>query len=188
MSSDITVAGDPLAAPARLALPTAPAVRPSVARLAGLAAKYTAEVAQALDTVEYDPVSRWYRLLHAADDHEVWLLSWLPGQGTGLHDHGGSSGVFSVVSGELHERSLVVTPLRRAGARERVLRPGGSRVFGPTYVHEVTNMGTEPAVSVHVYAPRLTAMTMYDADHEVLSRPGTEPLAQLRVERSGEHW
>lgn len=188
MSSDITVAGDPLAAPAHLAVPPASVTRPTVARLSGLATRYAAEVAGALDAVQYDPVSRWYRLLHADHDHEVWLLSWLPGQGTGLHDHGGSSGVFTVVSGELHERSLIVTPLRRAGARERVLRPGTTRVFGPTYVHEVTNMGTEPAVSVHVYAPRLTAMTMYDADHDVLSRPGTDPLQRLRVERSGEHW
>ena len=33
-----------------------------------------------------------------------WLLSWLPGQGTGLHDHGGSAGAFAVVRGTLHER------------------------------------------------------------------------------------
>ncbi|WP_436777293.1 cysteine dioxygenase [Yinghuangia sp. YIM S09857] len=188
MSSDITVAGDPLAAPAHLAVPPAPVTRPTVARLSGLATRHAAEVAATLHTVEYEPVSRWYRLLHSADDHEVWLLSWLPGQGTGLHDHGGSSGVFTVVAGELHERSLVVTPLRRAGARERVLGAGATRVFGPSYVHEVTNVGTEPAVSVHVYAPRLTAMTMFEADHEVLSRPGGEPLPRLRVERSGEHW
>jgi mannose-6-phosphate isomerase-like protein (cupin superfamily) len=153
MSSDITVAGDPLAAPATLALPTAPPVRTGVGRLAGLAARYAAEVAAAPHTVGFDPVSRWYRLLHSADDHEVWLLSWLPGQGTGAHDHGGSSGVFAVVTGELHEQ---------AGSGERVLRPGVTRVSGPGAVHAITNMGTEPAVSVHVYAPRLTAMTPYE--------------------------
>lgn len=187
MSSDITVAGDPLAAPPHLAVQPAP-VSVTVARLAGLAARHAARVAASLDTVQYDPVSRWYRLLHSADDHEVWLLSWLPGQGTGLHDHGGSSGVFTVVSGELHELSLVVSPLRRAGARERVLRTGTTRAFGASYVHEVTNMGTEPAVSVHVYAPRLTTMNMYDSHGQALDRSGEGPLPHLRVERSGEHW
>ncbi|NUS53467.1 MAG: cysteine dioxygenase, partial [Streptomycetaceae bacterium] len=45
---------------------------------------------------------------------------------------------------------------------ERVLRPGVTRVSGPGAVHAITNMGTEPAVSVHVYAPRLTAMTPHE--------------------------
>lgn len=188
MSSDITVAGDPLAAPPLLAVQPAPVTTVTVARLAAVAAKHASRVAASLDTVRYDPVSRWYQLLHAADDHEVWLLSWLPGQGTGLHDHGGSSGVFTVVTGELHELSLVVSPLRRAGARERRLGPGSTRAFGASYVHEVTNMGTEPAVSVHVYAPRLTTMNMYDARDLSLDRPGDGLLPQLRVERSGEHW
>ncbi|MYW00093.1 cysteine dioxygenase family protein [Streptomyces sp. SID3343] len=187
MSSDITVAGDPLAAPARLALPVAPAVRPAVARLAALARQHADLVAAELDQVRYDPVSRWYKRLAATEDMEIWLLSWLPGQGTGLHDHGGSSGVFTVVSGELHERSLVITPLRRAGARERVLTAGSARVFGPTYVHEVTNMGTEPAVSVHVYAPKLNSMTLYDGTADI-ARPSFEPLRRLGVERSGEQW
>ena len=187
MSSDITVAGDPLAAPARLALPVAPPVRPAVAHLAALARQHAGIVANALDQVRFDPVTRWYKRLAATQDMEVWLLSWLPGQGTGLHDHGGSSGVFTVVSGELHERSLVVTPLRRAGARERVLTPGTQRVFGPTYVHEVTNMGTEPAVSVHVYAPRLESMTMYDPEEDI-TRPSFAPLRALGVKRSGEQW
>src|SRR3712207_8332217 len=34
---------------------------------------------------------------------QVWLLSWLPGQGTGLHDHGGSAGALAVVRGTLSE-------------------------------------------------------------------------------------
>ncbi|MFI1585890.1 cysteine dioxygenase [Embleya sp. NPDC020630] len=187
MSSDITVAGDPLAAPAVLALPVAPPVRPAVARLAALARQHAGLVAADLDQVRYDPITRWYKRLAATEDLEVWLLSWLPGQGTGLHDHGGSSGVFTVVSGELHERSLVVTPLRRAGARERVLAPGATRVFGPTYVHEVTNMGTEPAVSVHVYSPRLASMNLYDAAEDI-ARPSFAPLRRVGVERSGEQW
>jgi hypothetical protein len=30
---------------------------------------------------------RWYQRVTCDDDHEVWLLSWLPGR-TGFHDHG----------------------------------------------------------------------------------------------------
>ena len=51
----------------------------------------------------FNPVDRWYHRLHVADDHEVWLLTWLPGQGTDWHDHGGSAGAFHVFGGTLTE-------------------------------------------------------------------------------------
>jgi hypothetical protein len=41
-------------------------------------------------------------------------------------------------------------------------------------VHQVTNAGTVPAVSVHVYTPRLTVMNTYRVDGRVLVRTGTE--------------
>ena len=40
------------------------------------------------------------------DDYEAWLLTWLPGQSTGLHDHGGSAGAFTVLSGVVEESTL----------------------------------------------------------------------------------
>ena len=96
-----------------------------------------------------------------------WLLSWLPGQGTVLHDHGGSSGAFAVVRGTLSE---VVAA--REGAAE--LSAGRVRHFGPHHVHRVTNHGPEAAVSVHVYTPRLTVVNTYRVDGRVLVRTGTE--------------
>src|SRR6478735_5375787 len=35
--------------------------------------------------------------------YEAWLLTWLPGQGTGLHDHAGSAGAFILLAGTLTE-------------------------------------------------------------------------------------
>src|SRR5919197_573149 len=46
---------------------------------------------------------RWYQRLRADDEHEIWLIAWLPGQSTGFHDHGGSSGAFAVALGTLEE-------------------------------------------------------------------------------------
>ena len=86
----------------------------------------------------------------------MWLLSWLPGQGSGRHDHGPSSGLLTMLDGTLTERAL--TP---AGHTPRTLRPGSQRFFAPGYVHEVANDTLEPAVSLHVYFPGLTTMTMY---------------------------
>ncbi|PWR13081.1 cysteine dioxygenase [Micromonospora acroterricola] len=106
--------------------------------------------------LRYDPAERWYARLATADDHEVWALSWLPGQGTDLHDHGGSAGAFRVVAGTLTEETVVSGRLR-----PRPLAAGAGRRFGPRHVHVVTNRGAEPAVSVHVYRPALVRMTRY---------------------------
>ena len=87
----------------------------------------------------------------------IWLLSWLPGQHTDLHDHGGATGAFTVVSGTLTESTA-----RQDGSGERSqqLVAGQSRAFGPNYIHQVRNLGVDPAVSIHVYRP-FRVMTHY---------------------------
>ena len=35
---------------------------------------------------------RWFTRLHGDDELDVWLISWVPGHTTELHDHGGSLG------------------------------------------------------------------------------------------------
>jgi hypothetical protein len=106
---------------------------------------------------------------------EVWLLSWVPGQGTALHDHGPSAGAFAVAEGVLTER---VIGAGRRGRRPREvtgeLAAGQVRWFGPRYVHQVRNADSTPAVSVHVYAPRLTVMNTYRIEHGGLQLVGTE--------------
>ncbi|MQA14133.1 MAG: cysteine dioxygenase [Pseudonocardiaceae bacterium] len=96
------------------------------------------------------------RLLDHSPDEQVWLLSWLPGQGTGVHDHGPASGAFAVAAGTLTEH---VAGSSRAGT-PRQLDAGRARAFGPHYVHELANTGTIPAVSVHVYTPEPFAMSV----------------------------
>src|SRR5215212_1753614 len=154
---------------------------------AGLAAALAAAAGHWLHIVEFRAGSRWTHLLptaQAADvldgslhpelaDAQVWLLSWLPEQGTPLHDHGTSAGAFAVVRGTLAEQ---VVAAGRTGVRESAddLTPGRVRHFGPHYVHQVTNTGIEPAVSVHVYTPGLSWMNTYAVDGGALRRTGTE--------------
>ncbi|GAA3433100.1 cysteine dioxygenase [Kutzneria kofuensis] len=111
--------------------------------------------------LRYDPVERWTALVRSTSSYEVWLMSWLPGQGAELHDHGGAEGAFTVVSGVLTE--LVGRP-GHAGEAMHVLHPGQSRVFGPNYVHQMRNAGVDPAVSIHVFGPTRQRMTPYRFD------------------------
>jgi hypothetical protein len=121
--------------------------------------------------VHFDTADRWYTRLTDAGGHEAWLLTWLPGQGTGWHDHGGSAGAFLVVSGQLREDTV-------AGTRR--LATGAGRRFGERHVHRVVNDGALPAISLHVYSPALTSMTRYDVVGG--------SLVKLNVERAGADW
>jgi predicted metal-dependent enzyme (double-stranded beta helix superfamily) len=123
---------------------------------------------------------RWYHRLAVADDHEVWLLTWLPGQGTDLHDHGGSSGAFLVFGGSLIEETVTLAPGGGPRIAARELGEGAGRRFGPRHIHRVTNRSSRPAISVHVYGPALTTMTRY--------RIGQQTLEVLAVEAAGAQW
>lgn len=158
MLSDIQIGGDPLAFPHLL--PPAPAHPVTVADFAGLARALAADRDAWAPLVDYDPVTRWYHRLRTGPGYEVWLLSWLPGQRSGAHGHGPSSGVLTVLEGELTER---------ANHTPRTLTPGAQRVFAPGYVHEVVNDALTPAVSLHVYFPALTEMPMHE-DHDSAAR------------------
>jgi quercetin dioxygenase-like cupin family protein len=163
--SDLQIAGDILEVPHLLQPPREhPA---TVAEFAGLARSIAADRSQWEHLVRYDATTRWYHRLRAvpqalgsarageaAIGYEVWLLSWLPGQGSGPHDHGPSSGVLTVLDGTLTERT---------GHGTHAWGPGAQRVFAPGYVHEVVNDTLEPAVSLHVYYPGLTEMPMHAA-------------------------
>ncbi|MQY16069.1 hypothetical protein SRB5_62610 [Streptomyces sp. RB5] len=147
--TDIQIGGDPLACPHLR--PPAPVHPSTVAEFAGLARRIAEDRAGWAPLVRYDAASRWYHRLRTGPGYEVWLLSWLPGQGSGAHDHGPSSGVYAVLEGELTEHT---------SAGRRSLAPGARHVFAPGYAHEVVNDQLSPAVSLHVYFPGLTEMPM----------------------------
>lgn len=119
--------------------------------------------------IDYDADDRWHQRVYRDLRVDVWLISWLPSQGTQLHDHGGSSGAFTVLSGTLSEAVL-----RGDELADRDHAAGSSVGFGSRYVHDVRNLSERPAVSVHAYSAPLTSMTYYDLADGVLS-----PIASL---------
>ena len=123
--------------------------------------------------VDFDPEQRWHQRVYRDRRVDVWLISWLPTQGTQLHDHGGSAGSFTVLSGTLTE--AVVTGGSSILDHER--GAGESVGFGAHYVHDVRNTSDAPAISVHAYSPPLTTMTYYD-----LAEGKLETIASLATD------
>ncbi|OBB94290.1 cysteine dioxygenase [Mycobacterium sp. 852002-40037_SCH5390672] len=130
---------------------------------------------------------RWFTRIHGDEELDVWLISWVPGQPTELHDHGGSLGALTVLSGSLNEYRWDGRALRR-----RRLDAGDQAGFPLGWVHDVVwaprpvavpiagapGAGTaqlQPTLSVHAYSPPLTAMSYYEiTDRKTLRRERTE--------------
>ncbi|MFV1364943.1 cysteine dioxygenase family protein [Mycolicibacterium elephantis] len=117
---------------------------------------------------------RWFTRLHGDDELDIWLISWVPDRSTELHDHGGSLGALTVVSGALRE-----TRWDGAALRHRRLSAGDQAAFPLGWVHDVVwapdRNDSVPTLSVHAYSPPLTAMSYYDVTHRnTLRRRRTE--------------
>jgi rhodanese-related sulfurtransferase len=120
---------------------------------------------------------RWYERQYHGPDYDIWVISWLPGQSTGFHDHGASSGAFVVATGILEEH--------HPDEQTRVIHPGKPRAFGPDYAHDVRNVSLAPAISIHAYSPPLTEMNEYELDG---SRLVPRERASGRAETLDQEW
>lgn len=112
---------------------------------------------------------RWFTRVHGDDDLDIWLISWVRGHATELHDHGDSLGALTLLSGALDEFRWDRDELRR-----RRLEAGDQAAFPLGWVHDVVwaptssksatseSIAVGPTLSVHAYSPPLTTMSYYD--------------------------
>jgi hypothetical protein len=120
-----------------------------------------------------EPTRRVWDLIAVSPAFEAWVIGWPPGGAIELHDHGGSSGAVVVVGGELVEMAVGEDRHGALVMSRTVLSASASVSFGIAHVHEIVNLGPGPAISVHLYGPRLTAMTYYDFSDGLLEARAT---------------
>jgi predicted metal-dependent enzyme (double-stranded beta helix superfamily) len=138
--------------------------------------------------VHGNPDRRCYELVYEDDRMDAWILSWMPGQGTGFHDHYISGVGLCVAQGCVREDMMVYG----SEPQSRLLREGATRQGGPGYIHRVNHDVGTPAVTVHVYSPRLDWVGQYRlAEDGVVQRevrPGRNELTeQLIADGALEH-
>jgi predicted metal-dependent enzyme (double-stranded beta helix superfamily) len=131
--------------------------------------------------IHADTERRRYELLYEDERMDAWILSWMPGQGTGFHDHYISGVGLSVAAGCVREDLMVYGREHQP----RQLRAGDTRQGGPGYIHRVTHADGLPAVTVHVYSPRLDWVGQYrlgeDGTVQREVRPGRNELTEQLI-------
>jgi predicted metal-dependent enzyme (double-stranded beta helix superfamily) len=132
--------------------------------------------------VRFSSPQRWWARLALTEEVELWLLSWLPGQHTAPHDHGGAFGAFSVVLGSLSENYRYPGGL----IGKRTHATGSALGFGAGRAHQVWNTGLAKAASVHAYSPPLVPTREYSSLWNIPAvippLPPARSLEELRKE------
>jgi hypothetical protein len=146
-----------------------PEPRLTPAQLRDVTRKYAAQPETWKPLLRYVDDDHWSIRVHASENLDIWLITWLRSQSTSLHDHGNSAGAFTVVGGRLCE-------YQATGDRLEV-GEDSSRSFGVGYVHDVYNRYDEAAVSIHAYSPPLTSMSYYEETESGLALLRTDATA-----------
>ncbi|WP_426757001.1 cysteine dioxygenase [Myxococcus sp. Y35] len=144
-------------------LPERPEAIPSVAWLVERLRSSKVDWGLLKKLVRFDAAGYSRRTLARTPACELLLVSWLPGQASGVHDHGGSGGASWLVEGTLRETRYAwagdrLTPERIVGASE-----GDVLVELPETIHRIDNASRHGAVSLHLYAPPMAGMTRYES-------------------------
>ncbi len=118
---------------------------------------------------------REWRLIAHTEAFDAWLIAWPPGGTVALHDHGPSQGALSVIAGTLVEAVPWRDDTGRLALRRQDVGVGTTLGFRAGHVHDVTNESDTHALSLHVYAPALTEMTLYELRADRLVARGVRP-------------
>ena len=117
-----------------------------------------------------DPGRRRYRLLYEDDRVDSWLIMWMPGQGTGFHDHAISGVGLVGVDGAVTEKQMRLP----SGSFDVEVRNGDTREGPAGYIHSVAHLEGTPAITIHSYSPPLMEVAQYRVDENGVLRRETE--------------
>ncbi len=98
-------------------------------------------------------------------EFELLVLCWEPGQTTTVHDHAGSLNFIRVHHGRLTSRLFArSTDGGLDLVSEETLEPAAHTAVDRPEIHQLANLSNDRLITVHVYAPPLRKLRVYDVD------------------------
>ena len=107
--------------------------------------------------VRHNPGQRYFQLIDRDQQREIYVICWMDDHDTGFHDHDISCGAVHVVEGGIFEERLGFG----SDHIERLVGPGETIRFAPSYIHRFRPKDGIPTVTVHVYSPPLQTIGAY---------------------------
>ncbi len=108
-------------------------------------------------------------LVYRNELYELILITWMPGQRTPIHDHGGGRCWVQILAGELCFKNYEMPKDLEAPFLPKAL--GGAELYGigcTDYIddgialHTIANVGNEKAASLHLYSRPIERCRKYD--------------------------
>lgn len=118
---------------------------------------------RALAQARFDDLAYRRELIERGDGFELYLMTWLPGQATCIHDHGQAVTACEILRGALLEERFALhrgNHVRKLG--DELGRPGVVEVHGADVIHRVTAI--EPTISLLLYLPGAGAYNTFELE------------------------
>ena len=125
------------------------------------------------DRIRFSPTGYQRNLVREGPFYRMLVLCWTPGQFSPIHDHAGSTCAVRVIRGTASETVCQQT-------EHEVLQQTSHWVSGDVFggsdgdIHAVGNFAPNdtPLVTLHVYSPPLTRMSLYSLeDRQLVPQP-----------------
>ena len=121
------------------------------------------------ESIAIDTTAYVRTLVFKTVDVEVFVMAWLPGQRSPIHDHRGSACAVKVVSGTAIEQLYELTPGGTVVccASPKLVKPGDVVGSFDADIHSLGNFAKNPAplrdilVTIHAYSPPLAPTLKY---------------------------
>jgi predicted metal-dependent enzyme (double-stranded beta helix superfamily) len=155
----------------------------TTAQLADLSEAIANDASIWRELIVADPHRRRYRLLFEDERLDAWVIMWMPGQGTGFHDHALSGVGLCGAEGAVSEKQMTLP----SGHTEVIVTPGVRREGPSGYIHSVAHHEGGPAITIHSYSPPLIEVGQYRVDEEAhlmrFPEPGRRELLDNTISR-----
>src|ERR1700687_6241446 len=138
--------------------------KPVLKRFTGDLSGFDVDIDDLAKFVRFSDRGYQRNLVRATPHYHAWVLCWKNGQRSPIHDHSGSPSVVRVLRGTLTETLFEFAPNGHVKASfSRDFAEGSVLGSEDTDLHQVSNLqaGDAELVTLHVYAPPLSAMNTY---------------------------
>lgn len=110
----------------------------------------------------YSPESYSRKLVFDSPKCQAWVMCWMPGQRSPIHDHKGSACAMMVIKGVATEIKFERTTgqLTRVAGHRQILQGQVCATFDED-IHQIANLDENDLITLHVYVPPLLQMNEY---------------------------